>query len=38
VKDEQRLKTNVYELREINYKDYNERLLKEIKEMEQAGY
>ena len=38
LKDESRLKTNVYEVREINYKDYNEKLLKEIKEMEQAGY
>lgn len=33
LKDENRLKTNVYEVREMNYKDYNERLIREIKEM-----
>lgn len=37
-KDEARLKTTVFEVREINYKDYNEKLLKEIKELEQAGF
>ena len=31
--DENRLKTNVYEAREINYKEYNEKLIEEIKEM-----
>jgi len=36
--DEQRLKTTVFEVRDINYKDYNERLLKEIKELEQSGF
>ena len=31
--DENRLKTNVYEAREINYKEYSEKLIREIKEM-----
>ena len=31
--DENRLKTNVYEAREINFKEYNEKLIREIKEM-----
>ncbi|XP_046438075.1 replication protein A 70 kDa DNA-binding subunit-like [Daphnia pulex] len=31
--DESRLKTNVYEVKEINYKEHNERLIREMKEM-----
>jgi hypothetical protein len=33
LKDENRLKTNVYEVKEINYKEHNERLIREMKEM-----
>ncbi|KAI9564074.1 Replication protein A 70 kDa D-binding subunit [Daphnia sinensis] len=31
--DENRLKTNVYEVKEVNYKEHNERLIRELKEM-----
>ena len=34
--DENRLKTTVYETKEINYKDYNEFLIKEIKNLSLA--
>ena len=33
IQDENRLKTNVVEVREVNYKDYCERLIKETKEL-----
>jgi len=31
--DENRLKTNVVDVREMNYKEYNEKLIKDIKEL-----
>ena len=33
MQDENRLKTNVIEVREMNYKEYNEKLIKDIKEL-----
>jgi hypothetical protein len=33
LKDEKRLKTVIYEVKEMNYKEHNERLIREMKEM-----